>query len=77
MVREFKSRRPHQKTFSDHGDFGGLCREDQDILRFSGRGFRQLKLFSASLAVRTRKWHSQLFFKVQIIGMIQREDPAD
>jgi hypothetical protein len=30
--------------------FGGLCREEQLLLRFFGEGLRQLKLFWASPA---------------------------
>ena len=49
MVREFKSRRPHQKTFSRPGDSGfrSLCREEQLLLRFFGDGSRHLKLEQA------------------------------
>src|SRR5438552_16386910 len=55
MVREFKSRRPHQKHSRTHGGFGGLCREDQLLLRFFGEGLRQVKLNRASLA----KWGAE------------------
>ena len=56
MVREFKSRRPHQKTFlGPPGGFGGLCREQQLLLRFFGEGLRQMKLNRAGLA----KWGAE------------------
>jgi hypothetical protein len=54
-----------------------LLREDQDFLRLSGEGSRQLKLFWASLARWGAEWNGRTFSKQQIIGMIQREDPAD
>jgi len=44
------------------GGFGGLCREEQLLLRFFGEGLCQVKLISASLAIRGAEWNRQPFF---------------
>jgi len=62
MVREFKSRRPHQKTvLGPPGGFGGLCHEDQLLLRFFGEGLRQVKLNRASRAKQGAESAGRLF----------------
>jgi hypothetical protein len=54
-----------------------LCHEDQNILRVSGEGSRQLNLFWTSLARWGAEWNSRTFSKQQVIGMFHRADPAD
>jgi hypothetical protein len=46
-------------------------------LRFFGEGLRQLKRKRAGLAFQGAEQNSRAFFQLQIVGMIQREDPAD
>jgi len=55
----------------------GLCRGDQNILRFFGGGSRQLRLIRAGLAFEGAEWNSRWFFQVQDISMIQRAYLAD
>ena len=52
------------KRFSEPSvsGFGGLCREGQLLLRFFGAGLCQVKLISASLAIRGAEWNRQPFF---------------